>query len=284
MASQAPPHHRHVAPAAIDRALDYDAMRRGGVEAAWEWLAITECEQCWSLFNRSRWQRSGPSPEIDELSQYLGPKFEPGRDGTLALADLWRSLDPVTPDEIAAFYRGADDYLYDLALFHASGERRDYASDLAEIASHYGCLSALDYGCGIGSDGLSLIRGGLDVVFMDYRGPLTDYLAWRLERRALAARLIHFVGEGSVPEADLVFALDVFEHLPEPETMAEVLARRTRKVLVYNVLFRVDSDTICPMHLPDHDPVATAHAIEDRLRGLGLTCRADDPLLTVWTR
>jgi hypothetical protein len=283
MAVQAPAHHRHVATRVIERALDHEAMTRGGVEAAWEWLAITECEACWSRFNKLRWQHAAASPEIAELRDYLGPAFQEGRDGTLALARLWRALQPASPGEIAQFYRRADDYLYDLALFHGSGERRDYTTDLHRLARSYNCQSALDYGCGSGSDGLSLLEHGIEVTFMDYEGPLTRYLEWRLERRHLARRL-RFVGEDAVPEADLVYSLDVFEHLPEPETMAEVLARKTRKLLVYNVLFRVDSDTICPMHLPDHDPVQTAHAIEDRLGALGLTLLSDDPLLTVWTR
>ena len=283
MAVQAPAHHRHVSTAAIERALDHEAMQRGGVEAAWEWLAITECKSCWSEFNRRRWSHASDSPEIRELRDYLGANFEEGRDGTMALAERWRALAPATPEDIAAFYRQADDYLYDLALFHASGERRSYPADLAAQARAYGCRSVLDFGCGIGTDGLSLIAQGLDVAFMDYRGPLTRYLEWRLERRTLGAPVL-YVGDDAIPEADMIYALDVFEHLAEPETMAEVLARKARKVLVYNVLFRVDSDTICPMHLPNHDPVRTAHAIEDRLRALGLTLRSDDPLFTVWTR
>ena len=283
MAIQAPAHHRHVSTAAIERALDHEAMQRGGVEAAWEWLAITECENCWSRFNELRWRRAAGSREIEELRTYLGSRFEVGRDGTKALADRWRALEPRTPEQIAAFYRGADDYLYDLALFHSSGERRDYPTELLEVATTYGCRSALEYGCGTGSDGLTLLEHGFDVMFMDYKGPLTRYLEWRLQRRAHAAP-VYFVGEDAIPTADLVYALDVFEHVPEPETMAEVLARKAGKVVVYNVLFRVDSDTICPMHLPHHDPVQTAHAIEDRLGALGLTQRKADPLFTVWTR
>ena len=284
MAIQAPPHHSHVPDADIERALDYEAMRAGGEQAAWQWLAITECAGCWSRFNAARWQHSASSAELAELRDYLGTDFEQGRDGTGALADRWRALGPSTPDEVAAFYRQADDYLYDLALFHSSGERRDYVRDLAGIATRYDCTSALEFGCGTGSDGLSLMERGLDVTFMDYRGPLTRYLEWRLNRRGLAGRDILFVGEDSIPQADLVFALDVFEHLPEPETIAEVLAHKARKVLVYNILFRVDSDTICPMHLPGHDPVGTAHAIQHRLTSLGLKMQDDDPLFTVWTR
>ena len=66
--------------------------------------------------------------------------------------------------------------------------------------------------------------------------------------------------------------------------MAEVLGTKAQKLLVYNILFRVDSDTICPMHLRQHDPVAMTHAIEDRLTSIGLTQVSDDPLLTVWSR
>ncbi|MEX2239036.1 MAG: hypothetical protein WEB00_16075 [Dehalococcoidia bacterium] len=265
-------------------AVSFPRMQAAGEAGSWAWLTVTECRSCWARFNALRWQRSLGHPEIEELREYLSDGFEDGRDGTLALAERWRALNPRTDQEIQGFYETAEDYLYDLALFHASGERMDYVRELINLATKHRCASALEYGCGIGSDGLELAAGGLDVQFMDYRNPSTAYLFWRLGERGLDEESLHFVGEEPIPEADLVFALDVFEHLPEPETMAEVLARKTGKVLVYNVLFRVDSDTICPMHLPGHDPVVTAEAITDRLSALGLKQIKDDPLLTVWTR
>lgn len=160
----------------------------------------------------------------------------------------------------------------------------EYPPELLKLAREHGATSAIEYGCGIGSDGLALNDAGLDLSFMDYRGPVMDYLRWRLCQRGLTEDLLTYVGEDEVPAADMIFALDVFEHVPEPETLAEVLAGRARKLLVYNVLFRVDSDTICPMHLAGHDPVTVVHDIEDRLSSLGLTQINNDPLLTVWRR
>ena len=45
----------------------------------------------------------------------------------------------------------------------------------------------LDYGCGIGSDGLALIEAGYEVTFADFDNPSTRYLRWRLEQRGLDA-------------------------------------------------------------------------------------------------
>src|SRR4051794_31555953 len=55
-------------------------------------------------------------------------------------------------------------------------------TDLAPQGSH-----VLDYGCGIGSDGLALIEPGYRVEFADFANPSTEYLRCRLKRRRFDA-------------------------------------------------------------------------------------------------
>lgn len=263
--------------------VDFKQSRKAGEAVLWVRLAVAGCTACWARFNALRWERARGSPEVAELRAYMGGRFREGYDGTMALAGRWRELDPRTPEDVSSFYGSADDYVYDLTLFHASGERMDYPSALAGLAREHDCGSALDYGCGTGSDGLRLIESGLDATFMDFDNASTEYLRWRLRRRGLDEGRLVFVGD-EIPPADLVYALDIFEHLAEPETMAEVLAARTGRLLVYNVLFHVDSDTMCPMHLNDRDPAETIHAIDDRLSSVGMRRISDDPLLTAWAR
>ena len=45
----------------------------------------------------------------------------------------------------------------------------------------------LDYGCGIGSDGLLLLEAGYRVEFADFDNPSTAFLRWRLARRGFDA-------------------------------------------------------------------------------------------------
>ena len=53
----------------------------------------------------------------------------------------------------------------------------------------------LDYGCGIGSDGLMLLEAGYRVEFADFDNPSTAYLRWRLEQRGFDAA-VHDLDEG----------------------------------------------------------------------------------------
>ena len=88
----------------------------------------------------------------------------------------------------------------------------------------------LDYGCGIGSDGLLLAELGYRVEFADFANPSTEYLRWRLARRGLEAP-VHDV-ERHVPGGfDAAYAFDVIEHVPDPfaflgelETRADLVA------------------------------------------------------------
>ena len=84
---------------------------------------------------------------------------------------------------------------------------------LRELARHVPPGSRLlDYGCGIGSDGLLLLEAGYRVEFADFDNPSTEFLRWRLERRGLDAP-VHDLDK-EVPDGfDAAYAFDVIEHV-----------------------------------------------------------------------
>ncbi|HEX8105079.1 MAG TPA: methyltransferase domain-containing protein [Solirubrobacteraceae bacterium] len=152
-----------------------------------------------------------PADEREELEAYLGAAFDEralhGHEHGVA-AELARLGDE------QLLYRRSEAYLYDLTAFSLSGTKAPYL-DLLRAAVAPGAR-VLDYGCGIGSDGLALLEAGYDVEFADFDNPSTRYLRWRLERRGRAAA-VHDVDAGPVPGGfDLVFALDVIEHVEDP--------------------------------------------------------------------
>lgn len=148
--------------------------------------------------------------ELAELQDYLGEDYD-----ERLLQGHQQAVDAeehAAADELT-FYRTSRAYLYDLTVFAMSGTKRPYRSMVRRLTPPGARL--LDYGCGIGSDGLRLRAAGYDVSFADFANPSTDYLRWRLARRGLDAP-VHDV-ERDVPGGhDLVYCFDVLEHVDDP--------------------------------------------------------------------
>jgi SAM-dependent methyltransferase len=148
--------------------------------------------------------------ELAELKEYLGKDFDEH-----LLRGHQQAVDAeeaAAPDELT-FYRTSTAYLYDLTVFAMSGTKRPYRE---EIMRRIGPGSRLlDYGCGIGSDGLRFIEAGYRVEFADFANPSTEYLRWRLGRRGSEAA-VHDV-EADVPGGfELAYCFDVIEHVEDP--------------------------------------------------------------------
>src|SRR4051794_1253658 len=121
--------------------------------------------------------------------------------------------------------------------------------------------SLLDYGCGIGSDGLQLLEAGYRVSFADFDNPSTRYLRWRLAHRGLDAQ-VHDL-DGDVPAGfDLAYAFDVIEHVDDPHAFLAQLEKRGGVVMA-NLLETDPGDTHLHRELPIADLLAHA-----RERGL----------------
>jgi SAM-dependent methyltransferase len=193
--------------------------------------------------------------EEAELREYLGQSFEPDR--------LWRYEDQLDAEfeQIGAeqrFYRQSQAYLYNLTAFAMTGTKLPYLRELVKRVMPGSRL--LDYGCGIGSDGLMLLEAGYEVEFADFNNPSIEYLRWRLARRGLDAR-IHDLDVDVPGGFDAAYAFDVIEHVRDPFEFLRALESRARLVEV-NFLEPDEQ----PLHhtLPIH--ALLAHAGNRRLR------------------
>jgi len=162
----------------------------------------------------------------DELKEYLGNAFRPefcADTAGLVQREFEQFEDP------ESFYRHSTAYLYDLTAFELSETKRPYL----EVVKRYATAgdAILDYGCGIGSDGLLLLEAGYRVSFADFRNPSIDYLKWRLHRRNLD-RPVYDIEQDAIPKHHLVYSFDVIEHVPDAKKFLDRLAGLADKVVL----------------------------------------------------
>ena len=182
--------------------------------------------------------------DVEELRAYLGDEFDESLlRGHAAAVD---AEERAAPDE-ATFYRTSRMYLYDLtafALFPTKVPYRRVVRRLVPPGSHL-----LDYGCGIGSDGLRLIDARYRVSFADFANPSTEYLRWRLDRRGVATP-VYDIEHDEIPTGfDLAYSFDVIEHVDDPFAFLATLERVAR-IVVVNLLEDDPDDTHLHKPLP----------------------------------
>jgi SAM-dependent methyltransferase len=165
--------------------------------------------------------------ELDELREYLGHDYDHAlleRSGAAVQDERERAA---SEEEL---YRTSHAYLYDLTVFAMSETKQPYLNALRRCVPAGARL--LDYGCGIGSDGLELLEQGYEVAFVDFDNPSTRYLRWRLERRGLEAEVYDLDCDELPSGFDAVYSFDVIEHVEDPFVILERIERLGRVVVV----------------------------------------------------
>ena len=202
--------------------------------------------------------RHDPERERSELAAYLGDAYDEDR------LRRWREQleeEVARVGDEATLYRTSEAYLYNLAAFAMTGTKDPYLTELVRAVPRGGRV--LDYGCGIGSDGLLLLEAGYRVEFADFDSPSTRYLRWRLRHRALDAQ-VYDLDAGPPPGGyDLVFAFDVVEHADDPEGLLSLLEAQADLVLV-NLLEPAPGETV--LHRELDVPALLARISRRRLR------------------
>lgn len=205
-----------------------------------------------------------PRREEGELRAYLGDEFRLDR-----LQHYQQHLD----EEFAAighedtFYLTSRAYLYNLTAFAMTGTKLPYLRELTARVPAGARL--LDYGCGIGSDGLLLLEAGYRVEFADFDNPSVEYLRWRLAQRGLDAP-IHDLDRGVPGGFDAAYAFDVIEHVPDAFAFLGQMEQRARLVCV-NFLEPEPGDQDLHHELPI--PALLHHVADRRLRHYALLHR-----------
>jgi SAM-dependent methyltransferase len=202
-----------------------------------------------------------PAREEGELREYLGDDFDVER--------LWHYQEQLDAEVEAVgheelFYLTSKAYLYNLTAFAMTGTKLPYLQELVRRVPRAARL--LDYGCGIGADGLLLLEAGFRVEFADFDNPSVEYLRWRLAHRGLDAP-VHDLAKGVPAGFDAAYAFDVIEHVPDAFAFLGEMEQRAQLVVV-NLLEPEPGDQDLHHELPIRDLLA--HVARRRLRHYAL--------------
>jgi hypothetical protein len=185
--------------------------------------ACPHCHECW---NRFRWDQAKGQPGYQEWVRYLSEQGEPHMeylDSSRALIGQWHELSPQTLQERECFFRQTPYYLSNLVIWHESGHRPPYVAEALPLLRHFQARTLCDFGCGIGSDGLQFVEAGYQVLFCEFDNPASRFLHWRLQQRHLQSPLIEPADLPRAGAFDALWAMDVFDHLPDLQMLVPML-------------------------------------------------------------
>ncbi|WP_354702347.1 hypothetical protein DSM112329_02704 [Paraconexibacter sp. AEG42_29] len=192
-----------------------------------------------------------PDREAADLRAYLGDAYDHER-----LVHYEAQLETELADigDEQALYRRSVGYLYNLTAFAMTGTKDPYREWIDAALPAGGRL--VDVGCGIGADGLALMRGGgHQVTFADFDNPSVAYLRTRLAalgEAGAAARIVDLDRESLPDGHDLAYAFDVLEHVEEPFALLASMEAAADLVLV-NLLEPEPGETALHHELPVRD-------------------------------
>ena len=172
------------------------------------------------------------------------------------VAEAWRRADPKTPNEITAFYKHTDSYVYDLAADHCNARRRPVRdSIMRRIDARGPRQNVLLYGDGIGNDSIMIAERGHRVTYYDLSGVTSSFARYRFERECPGRGIAMLLDEAEIPseEYDAVVCVEVLEHVPDPPAVMGAIHRslKTGGIALITESFESIGEEF-PSHLPSN--------------------------------
>ena len=196
----------------------------------------------------------------NELSEYLKISREAivSVFGDIDINKQWRECKSDTH-----FYSETNYYLYDLTNYVNDAGRMRYVEQLKNFIKTKSLKTALDYGCGIGTDIIAMYEAGIEnMTAIDIYSASTQYMYWRLQNRKIIKGLMFYNIKNDddypkdLPKVDIGVCVAMLEHCQNPQAILRELVR----VCKYLVL-RVDPSNpgnAHPMHIEKNFPFLRA--------------------------
>lgn len=169
----------------------------------------------------------------------------------ITVAEAWQQANPSTNEEVAAFYRDTDAYIYDLLVDHAGSFRRTVRERVICRLLEREVRTVLDYGGGIGNDAAAMAEAGLDVTLFEPGAVTAGFARSRFLRRGTGVKVVNSVSSLPDDSFDGAVCIEVLEHVVDPNAVIADLRRSVRvggPVLVTESFSAIGDDY--PSHLP----------------------------------
>jgi 2-polyprenyl-3-methyl-5-hydroxy-6-metoxy-1,4-benzoquinol methylase len=189
----------------------------------------------------------------------------------LSIAE-WQAADRSTPQGVADFYNTTTSWRYDLAWYaylQVTGHTFPQSPAVVRfLKANRVSGKLLDFGSGIGLNGLAFHRFGFEVTLADISRPLLQYAAWRNARHGAAIGTID-LNEQTLPQSafDVITAFDTLTHVTDFDATSERLhaALKPGGWLIANFDTRAPDDASA-WHIQDNE-----FDLDRRLRKAGFT-------------
>ncbi len=130
------------------------------------------------------------------------------------------------------FYHLSTGYLYELTHFHFMPHKDPFFQMVTRFATETGLRDLGDVGCGVGLDAQALSGAGFDLTLYDFPSPSWEFAAWRLKADRGVSGVLRSLGDLGSVRHELIYAVDVLEHVPDPETQVPLLLKAADFVAV----------------------------------------------------
>jgi SAM-dependent methyltransferase len=196
---------------------------------------------------------------------------DPGR----TVREAWLGESPKSEAEVEQFYRTTWSYIFDLVVVQRLAERRLWRRRAVEVLKGHSVQTVLDFGGGIGEDGLAFEQAGMTAVVYEPGEVTAEFARARLAREGSQVKVVSRLED--CPVADAVFSTEVLEHLPRPMEAVRVMRGQLRSggLLMVTHSFELVGDAY-PSHLPSNEEYAVGFV--ERVQDLGFRAKGTVPL------
>ena len=162
-------------------------------------------------------------------------------------ADLWKSINPMTEEEIQLFYKITPFYIFELTY----GSMDIAHLFFLEKVFPYIKGKVLDFGGGSGFVTLYLVKKGFNVSYAEVPGITRDFGKFIFKKEKVKVKIIDLedVNSGKVGKFDTIICNNVIEHVSKPRVTLSIFANLLNEngVLIINNL-NGDLSEDAPMH------------------------------------